>query len=221
MGINTKYIKKYIKAYKDINVRKGLIFSLDSKLFYEEEWLPIIDQCVPNIIENAYYISNYGKIYTTIKSPKYPNGGIMKPSYNAHGYQQINLLSKDHRKIGCKIARLVLLHFNFIPYSYLYEVDHIDGNKDNNTIWNLEWVTPQENVHRAIKNELRPLSCNANQSTLLSDEEARDLYNKSYSGIPYEILANEYNVSIDYILGLRNGSIRPYIKNTFYNRRHI
>ena len=76
-------------------------------------------------------------------------------------------------------------------------------------------------MHRAIKNELRPLSCNKDQGILLSDEEARDLYNKSYSGIPYEILANEYNVSIDYILGLRNGSIRPYIKSTFYNRRHI
>ena len=172
-------------------------------------------------LEGIYKISNYGKIYTSLKSPLYPNGGIMKPSYNTHGYQQINLLSINHNKICCKISRLVLLHFNFIPNCYLYEVDHIDGNKNNNTLWNLEWVTPQENIHRAIKNELRTLSCTTNDGILLTDKQAKDLYEKSFSGIPYKILAEEYNVSINYIIGLRNGSIRPYIKNTFYSRRHI
>lgn len=146
----------------------------------------------------------------------------MSPSINAKGYHQINLLSKDHKKIGCKIARLVLLHFRFIPNSYLYEVDHIDGNKNNNTVWNLEWVTPQENTHRAIINGLRPILCNDTQMTrILSDKEAQELYLKSNQNIPYKILADEYNVSIEYIIGLNKGTIRPYIKGAFYNRRHI
>lgn len=49
-----------------------------------------------------------------------------------------------------KVHRLVMICFNPIPNYNLYEVNHKDGNKSNNYIWNLEWVTAKENKTHAI-----------------------------------------------------------------------
>ena len=113
-----------------------------------------------------------------------------------------------------------MLHFRFRSDCYLLEVDHKDCNKDNNCLWNLEWVTPQENVHRAIHNGLRDISCTTNDSVLLTNEEAYILYEEAKTGDIKE-LSNKYNVSEDYILKLLEGVIRPYIANKYYkNHNH-
>ena len=50
------------------------------------------------------------------------------------------------------VHRLVMETFNPIDNSQLLQVNHKDGNKHNNNINNLEWVTNMENMHHAIKN---------------------------------------------------------------------
>lgn len=50
-----------------------------------------------------------------------------------------------------KIHRLVLETHKSIENSHLYQVNHIDGNKENNSIVNLEWCTAKENIRHAIK----------------------------------------------------------------------
>ena len=221
MGINSKFLEKYNEAYKDLDTMiPAISFYPESEHYFEEVWMPVLDMFVPGVLPDAYQISNYGRVYTNIKSPLYPNGGIMVHSINAHGYHQINLMSVDHKKIGCKIARLVLLHFNFVAGCQYFEVDHKNGDKDDNSIWNLEWVTPQENVHRAIKNNLRPLSCNVESGTLLTDDQAVELFNRSFTE-SYSDLASEYKVSEQYVANLHDGIIRPYIRGQYYSRRHI
>jgi hypothetical protein len=37
-----------------------------------------------------------------------------------------------------------------------YEINHKDGKKSNNRLNNLEWVTPKENYHHAVKLGLMP-----------------------------------------------------------------
>lgn len=82
-------------------------------------------------------------------------------------------------------------------------------------------VTPQENIHRAIKNNLRPLSCTVDSGTLLTDDQANELYLKaSLPRINYKELCEEYVVGKEYIDRLVKGEIRPYIANRYY-RRHI
>ena len=71
---------------------------------------------------------------------------IMKPS-NLNGYKQVNLTTDGKRK-GLLVHRLVALAF--IPQVDGKEhVNHIDGNKANNVVSNLEWCTPMENIHHA------------------------------------------------------------------------
>lgn len=77
------------------------------------------------------------------------NERILKPNI-VKGYNQITL-QKNGQKKYYKIHRLVAETFINNPKN-LPEVNHIDGNKQNNTVDNLEWVTTSENqLHSCYK----------------------------------------------------------------------
>lgn len=235
MGINNKVVEKYEKAYARLPEIKGVIdFEPSSPYYHMEEWRDVLPRYIPGVLENTYKVSTHGRVYTNLRSPNYPNGGIMAHSINQKGYHQLNLKTSDGRKTCVKIARLVLLHFRFIPGCHLLEVDHIDGNKDNNCIWNLEWVTSVINTHRAIKNGQRELSTHASYdgTNLLSPTDAEMMYIRvinSMYGLSSKIdpnsgyietedldnIAKDYNVSIDYLFKLIKGFVRPGIKKRY------
>lgn len=231
MSINPKYAQKYDEAYAGIPMNIAAFETPEYNSVYGEEnewWLDVQPMYVPGVIPGAYSISNYGRIRGNFANTRHGPGAILVATPNTRGYLQINLRSVDGKNICCKVARLVLLHFAFIPNCQYYEVDHIDGNKLNNTIWNLEWVTPQENTHRAIINGLRPISCHANEdSVLLTDDQAYDLYSEAlYPRARGDLdtiamIAAKYGVTIKYVCDLVDGRIRPYIAGRYGVHAHI
>ncbi len=229
MAINTKYLDKYIEAYEGLKtVTNPFVFQQTSPYYYEEIWKYVDPKYVPGVILYRYMVSNYGRVVTWyFRNIKLETPKEIKHCLNEHGYHQVYLTSTilkengKHEQICIKVARLMMLTFCFMEDCQYFEVDHCDGNKDNNTLWNLEWVTPQENIYRAINNELRPASISSSSNNILSDEQARKLYELAISGIPYINLSKDFGVSIDYIKGLVSGSIRPYIsKKTNYKSFH-
>lgn len=89
------------------------------------------------ILEN-YTITKDGKVYSNL-SKKYLK------TFIRNGYETITIKKKNY-----KIHRLVAL-------TYLTKIEgkdfinHIDGNKLNNNLENLEWCTSKENTQHAIK----------------------------------------------------------------------
>ena len=77
----------------------------------------------------------------------------VKPINGAHGYQKVNISMHNKEKL-VSIHRLVAEAFIPNPDNKP-EVNHIDGNKKNNAVWNLEWVTPKENIAHAYRTGLR------------------------------------------------------------------
>lgn len=108
-----------------------------------EIWLPIPDY------EN-YHGSNFGRI----KSFKGSKQRILKPSITRYGYLQV-FLSKKSKDKPFEIQRLVAQLFVPNPENKL-EVNHKDGNKFNNHVSNLEWVTHSENMQHATRTGLFP-----------------------------------------------------------------
>lgn len=98
--------------------------------------------------ENKYQISNTGKV-------RNKNTGLfLQPKYNKKGYQYVNLSINKYKSVKWYIHRLVGFHFISNPYNKP-QINHIDGNKSNNNVDNLEWVTNEENQRHAVLNNLR------------------------------------------------------------------
>ena len=89
-----------------------------------------------------YYVSNYGQV----KSYKFGREVILK-HWNVQGYLFIQL-AKNNKKKSMSIHRLVAKAFIPNPYNKL-TVNHKDGNKLNNCVDNLEWMTHSENMKHA------------------------------------------------------------------------
>ena len=89
--------------------------------------------------EGLYQISSEGEVLNV------PRQKIKKPRLDKDGYFLIDL-SKNNQATTFRLNRLVAKHFLDCPINMdELAVDHIDGNKQNNHVDNLQWLTLQEN----------------------------------------------------------------------------
>ena len=104
--------------------------------------------------EGFYQISDYGDVKSLDRFDgiRKINGRNIKPSLKQNGYMQIGLRKEGKRK-WFSIHRLVAIHFLDNPENKP-QVNHIDCNKQNNNVKNLEWVTAQDNYRHAQVNGL-------------------------------------------------------------------
>lgn len=106
--------------------------------------------------EFKIFVSNKGKF----KSKEKENLPI---KINKSGYIMVDT------PVGIKAAhRLVMLTWKPIPNAEDLTVDHLDHNKRDNSVENLEWVTKEENVQRAIDDKVdrldrQPIIINSNK----------------------------------------------------------
>ena len=111
-----------------------------------EIWKPI--SFIPNL-QDWYYVSNYGRVYSRF------TGLLIKPNLITSGYLRVSLYGENNTMIPVLVHRVVMITFNPIPNPDDFQVNHIDGNKLNNNIDNLEWVTRSENISHAYQTGLK------------------------------------------------------------------
>lgn len=78
-------------------------------------------------------------------------GKILKPSKTSNGYLKVSL---DGKRLN--VHRLVA--DAFLGHEETLQVNHKDGNKENNNVCNLEWCTPSENTIHAQKIGLKKIN---------------------------------------------------------------
>lgn len=109
----------------------------------KEEWKDIKG------FEGWYQVSNEGKVFS-VKS-----NILLNPYIVNNGYCIVTLC-KDKRKYRRSVHRLVAQSFMPNPENKP-EINHKDGDKTNNCVKNLEWVTREENEKHAWANGLKRL----------------------------------------------------------------
>lgn len=144
-----------------------------------------------------YLVSSLGNVKTI-------NGKLKKVVYdskNDYGYVE---LWKNNKGKKFRIHRLVAE--TFIPNTLGKEqVNHIDGNKKNNCISNLEWVTPKENIRHAIENDLSSIKYGSkNLSSKLKEEDVRYIRENARVTKSVKELSEMYNVSTTNIYNIIN-----------------
>lgn len=138
---------------------------------------------------DKYQISNYGQV----KSFKRGTGVIMKPVKNRYGYLTIKLVYFKQKK-RFYIHRLVTSYFLENPLNKDF-VNHIDGNKANNNLQNLEWCTNSENMRHADKIGLRKMpKGNKNSMAKLTDSQVREIKFNRF-GVYQKDIAKEFNIA--------------------------
>lgn len=142
---------------------------------------------------NDYCISPDG----SVTSFKYNKARILKTRVNKNGYLYVNLC-KDGKYHSVCIHRLVAKHF-LEEYTDDLQVNHIDGNKRNNNVSNLEMVSASENLKHAVRLGLlvNPVGEDHPCSKITKDQvlEIREKYQPHI--VTMTMLAEEYDISKD------------------------
>lgn len=101
----------------------------------------------PNL-KDCYWITDQGEIYNK------NTGNILKKKVERDGYVRVSMMKKEGGTTYLQLHRILMMAFKPVSNMQKLQVNHIDGNKQNNNLSNLEWVSPQENIHHAIKTGL-------------------------------------------------------------------
>lgn len=134
-------------------------------------------------------------------------GKILKQTANKAGYLSVSIKPNGkHGKAKClRIHREVALAFIPNPLN-LPQVNHIDGDKSNNTVSNLEWITASGNVQHAydsgIHSNVRPTLRNLSKTDV---EYIKSVYIPNSREYGTRALGRKYGLSHVNIQRILNG----------------
>lgn len=116
---------------------------VDEQGYVGEVWRSVIDF-------DWYDVSDYGRIRSW--SGRKTLGRIMVPRTDRYGYLRINL--RQNGRTFTKSVHSIVAEAFLVRDEEGLQVNHIDGDKTNNSVENLEWMSPGENTRHAHANGL-------------------------------------------------------------------
>lgn len=169
-----------------------------------------------------YYVSNYGnvksvnrKITDSIGRTRTIKGKFhsTKTISNA-GYNQFSIRIKNKVKTFDLHRIVALLFLKKEPHQN--SVNHIDGNKRNNTVLNLEWCTPSENNTHALDNGLKSYGGLCSYSKL-TNKEFKEIFELATEGVfSQKQIASLYGISKGNVSKIKTGKVASRITGKIY-----
>jgi len=140
----------------------------------------MLEKFVPCKYDKRYLVGNQGTIIGA-------KGKNLKHSITKDGYHQVEIRNTTAKRQVKYVHRLVAEHFLANP-TCKPQVNHIDEDKHNNTVENLQWVTAKENANHGSRNErmsivILQIDSNGNIIEFESIRAAARALKKSPSGI--------------------------------------
>lgn len=159
-----------------------------------EDWKPVLNY------ESLYEVSTTGSIRSVARKCPTKGGKLRNVSAKTlkpvlvKGYHIVNL-HKDGVMRQFRLHRLIAEAFIPNPQN-LGIVNHLDGNKTNNHMSNLEWCTVERNnTHAAELGLLKGRKGEQHHGNTLTENIVRLIKNALTRGVKGSVLASTYNVS--------------------------
>ena len=162
--------------------------------------------------EGSYQVSNMGRVRSLDRVVADKNGRkckykgkVFKPNVNkTRGYEQLTL-SNDNEQNTKTVHRLVLEVFK--PHVNMSDLDvnHIDGNKLNNHLTNLEWLTRRDNMLHAQDIGLTDNRGERGSNAKLSNADVLEILQRLDTGSSQREIALDYGVSESCIAHINTG----------------
>lgn len=153
----------------------------------QEVWRPVVNY------EGLYEVSNLGKVRRIGRGRGVVPGRILKHADTGHGYKFVQLW-QNNINTAALVHRLVM--YAFVGANALLEVNHINNDRADNRLENLEYVTRQQNVDHALTYGYMNVSGENNPSGKLTWQQVREIREKyTPHEYGYKRLASEYGVT--------------------------
>lgn len=152
--------------------------------------------------EGRYSITPTGEVWShpyTRSDGKRRKGIWLRPAVSIYGYKQVVLTKPDKSRHTLSIHRLVATAY--LGEGSGLQVNHKNGNKLDNNVENLEWVTQEENLKHAHENGLIP------SRRKLSQEQVREIRSLLADGLKNMTIARMLNLEPSLISKIKTGRI--------------
>lgn len=136
----------------------------------------------------VYAVSDQGNVKRVTAGPGARAGRLVKAVTDTHGYRRVAVSVGGKR---CSISVHALVAVAFLgPRPAGYDVNHRNGNKTDNAVGNLEYVTRSENHRHAYRSCIRPAV-----GSKLSQAEAESIRRRYASGETQTAIAKSMGIS--------------------------
>lgn len=134
----------------------------------------------------TYLVYSNGDIYG-------PSGKKIQPRKNGDGYLVVSMGNKRIKRSTQIVHRIVAELFLPNPNN-LSDVDHVDGNRANPDVTNLEWVTHKENIRRAYErgSHIGRITGERNPKARLTPEIVLNLRAQYNAGVTIQEMVEKY-----------------------------
>ena len=175
---------------------------------------------IPNY-KGSYQVSDIGRVRSVDRVVTYNNGRkcehkgrVLKPAISHRGYERV-VLCIDNGLTNKTVHRLVLETFK--PHVNMSDLDvnHIDGNKLNNHLTNLEWLTRRDNILHAYNTGLTTNIGEGSPNTILSNTDVLEILRRLDTGELQKDIALDYGVSKRCISDINTGNTWKLVKEEY------
>lgn len=177
-----------------------------------EEWVAIEDYV------GLYEVSNMGRVRSVARKITYSDGRIYNYpskilSVNFCGKYKLPYvhLYRDSKRESRLLHRVVAKAFIPNPDNKT-DVNHIDGNRENNAAFNLEWTTRLENMQHGFKTGLINNTGIKHGNNIYSEEQIQEVVNMIFLGYKQSEISTKTGVKVGTIQAIRQGKQWTHIK---------
>jgi len=136
--------------------------------------------------EGRFLITNFGRLFSV--NGKYKGIKEFNVRVDNVGYNNCLLRNKTYKR-ACRVHQLVAENFLEKP-EWADCVNHLDGNKLNNHVSNLEWTTRALNCKHAVDTRLHDIKGEKHHSNKLTELEIKEIFRLRNEGLSHQKIAD-------------------------------